>query len=345
MTDNFEIVLFGSGSSKVLGDTIYIHYEYQGKVYSYVYVCGSKFGLEQLISWHQKHKRQHIDALIISHADKDHAQYGAELVRQMKVNSIWMHQPWKYINDIYPKVNDGRITPQSLENRLIEKYSIIYEIAKVANQKSVPICEPKQGTNIGQFTIISPSKNLYMTLLQESGKTPEMSDYAKSSKEYDLIEEFVDNELLDDQTSTDPENEMSLVLSASLAGRKILLTGDIGGRGFNDAFNYACNCNINIDNYNVIQLPHHGSRHNITPAIMDKLFGAKYTKEKSTIALLTAPSESVDHPHGSVVNAAIRRNANVFIPASQGFLVYGVGRIYDDLEDVKPEGFRRMVKR
>lgn len=84
-----------------------------------------------------------------------------------------MNRPWLYIDEIWDKVNDGRITKDSLVRRLKEQYKYICDLENVAVEKGIEIIEAFQGTTIeDKLEILSPSKDFYLHLLVESNKTP-----------------------------------------------------------------------------------------------------------------------------------------------------------------------------
>ncbi len=117
---------------------------------------------------------------------------------------------------------------------------------------------------------------------------------------------------------TSEENESSVILYANLDGRGILLTGDAGNEALQNAHNYALNKNINISkSLSFIQIPHHGSRRNVSPSILNKFIGNKNTNKKNSIvAFVSAGKDDDRHPRRVVINAFIRRGCKVI--ATQG---------------------------
>jgi beta-lactamase superfamily II metal-dependent hydrolase len=75
---------------------------------------------------------------------------------------------------------------------------------------------------------------------------------------------------------------------------------------------------INLRAVDGIQIPHHGSKHNVGPTILDRIVGPKLQTE--TLAKVALVSASADggprHPNRRVVNAFMRRGAKVI--ATQG---------------------------
>jgi beta-lactamase superfamily II metal-dependent hydrolase len=68
-----------------------------------------------------------------------------------------------------------------------------------------------------------------------------------------------------------------------------------------------------------VQVPHHGSRHNVSTSVIDRILGPRKTTNDgltNKIAFVSAGRDSKTHPRKMVVNAFIRRGALVI--ATQG---------------------------
>ncbi len=116
---------------------------------------------------------------------------------------------------------------------------------------------------------------------------------------------------------TSSENEMSLVQYASLCGEKIVLTGDTGRNGLTEAAAYAPIAGLPLPGVDRIQVPHHGSRRNVSTAILDYWLGSRLaTKPESGsqtfTAIVSAAKNDSDHPRKAVVRAFIHRGGKVF---------------------------------
>lgn len=86
-----------------------------------------------------------------------------------------MNRPWIYAQEFYDnnRVIDGRITENSLGDRLKKKYSYIADLEEIADEKGIPIYEVFEGIVIENvFTVLSPSRDFYLDLMVESDKTP-----------------------------------------------------------------------------------------------------------------------------------------------------------------------------
>ncbi|MGE5109767.1 MAG: hypothetical protein ACM3JB_02845 [Acidobacteriaceae bacterium] len=128
-----------------------------------------------------------------------------------------------------------------------------------------------------------------------------------------------ENELLKDGGITSASNETSVVLYGDFGiGRRVLLTADAGIWGLTMANHFAQNQGLPLQGFMFVQIPHHGSRRNVGPTILNTLLGpilANGTVSRAT-AFVSAPKEDDTHPRKMVLNAFIRRGFNV--SATQG---------------------------
>jgi len=269
-----------------------------------------------------------IDFVVCSHSDQDHVCGLKTILENFEVKVLYMNRPWLYVDDVYEEAKkyDGRITKDSLERRLRENYKYISELEEIAIEKEVEIREAFQGEVIEErFTVLSPTKDLYLQLLVESDKTA-LEALEESSKkgfmavvktiaEYvrSLIESW-DDEKLRDNVITSAENEMSVILLGEMDEEDCLFTGDAGIRALETAADFADEQSKSIkDNVKFIQIPHHGGRHNVGPAILDRLIGTTVAEgeTRGKTAYVSAGKNS-DHPLQMVVNGFTRRGVEVY---------------------------------
>lgn len=262
-----------------------------------------------------------IDFIVCSHPHQDHAAGLTEILENFTVKSLYMNLPWNYIDELYDKVNDGRITQTSLETRLKEKYSYISKLEEIAEENGVPIYSALEGKIIcNRLTILSPSKEFYLQLLVESDKTPleeksvfeQVVHFAKEI--INKIKETWSDEKLREDVSTEPDNETSTVILGKMDEETFLLTGDVGIRGLQAAIDYASSIGESImDNVSVYEIPHHGGRHNVSPSILNQLVGEIVEENKETgKKAFVCTGKNSDHPLQMVVNAFMRRGVKVY---------------------------------
>lgn len=194
--------------------------------------------------------------------------------------------------------------------------------------------EPFAGSQIGEFTVMSPDQDWYVhTLIPEFEKSPEQKNAAASAayryagllseaarRAASWIAEKWDIETLREDVETSAENESSVVLYGVIDGRGILLTGDSGVRALTATADMASVLAVSLPNtLTFVQVPHHGSRHNVSSTVLDRIVGPRKAANaglSTKTSFASAGKDSPTHPRKAVVNAFIRRGATVV--ATQG---------------------------
>jgi hypothetical protein len=116
---------------------------------------------------------------------------------------------------------------------------------------------------------------------------------------------------------TSPENNMSVVQYANLFGVTVLLTADAGRATLGEAADYAPIAGLSLPGIDRVQIPHHGSRHNVSTELLDRWLGERLASkpaegQETFTAIASAAKEDDDHPRRSVVRAFIHRGGKVF---------------------------------
>ena len=271
-----------------------------------------------------------IDTVVCTHGDGDHSSGLPKVIGEFEVGGIWMNRPWLYASSIIDAFKDKRMTEASLERHLRAEYPILAEIEGVAKARRIPIYEALQGATVGAFAILAPSRERYINLIPEFSRTPEQAESHRSHSSTRTnplarvaqsvrdatgwIAETWGVETLAENPETTASNESSVVQMATLDGERIVLTGDAGVVALGEAADYADACGSNLPGIDFIQVPHHGSRHNVSPSALDRWVGPRLPRDESrgTIAYASVAKESKTHPRKKVVNAFIRRGAKVF---------------------------------
>ena len=270
-------------------------------------------------------KKRNIDFVVCSHPHIDHTAGLKYILENYRVNELYMNRPWLYIENLFPYVDDEKITKNSLEDRLKEQYSYIATLEDIALRKGIPIIETFEGTTISDVMIVlSPSKSFYLDLLVESSKTPLTGDSIEqkhslfSEKSTETIVESWTCEQLREDVFTSSENEMSIVClgcdcNDNPEENTFLLTGDAGIRALTNSINYTNINGFSIKDVKFIQIPHHGGRHNISPTLLDKLVGKIIPQYvSSTKTGFCSVGKNSNHPLKMVINAFTRRGVKVY---------------------------------
>ena len=128
----------------------------------------------------------------------------------------------------------------------------------------------------------------------------------EAAKEW--LDETWDVETLSDNPEpTSASNETSVVQYGEIGGKRILLTADVGPAGLNEAADYLDAMGV-TQPPNFVQVPHHGSRRNVTPSVLDRLLGPKVaTGRTQGTAFVSVGKDKTEYPRGQVKNAFLRR--------------------------------------
>jgi hypothetical protein len=96
---------------------------------------------------------------------------------------------------------------------------------------------------------------------------------------------------------------------------RILLTGDAGINALNWACDNADTIGIPRQPLDLVQVPHHGSRRNVSPQILDRLLGPIVDEgiSRGITAIASVPKDNTKPPRKMVTNAFLRRGAGVSV--------------------------------
>lgn len=325
MEDFFEID-FLNVESKKSGDAICVRYQINGQQKIHVVDGGFQATGDKVVT----HINQYynapafIDAVVVTHPDGDHAGGLRTVLDHFIVGELWMLRPWLYADELIDRFK--RFTSvENLKRRLKELYPNLAALEEIAIQKGIPIREPFQGVAIGAFNVLAPSKARYLDLVVESERTPEHHE-----KDEDIISGLlgllgdaartIANALWGEENfSTEPtsaENEMSVVQYACLCEKKILLTGDAGREALTEAADFAPYVGLTLPGIDRFQVPHHGSRRNVSTELLDRWLGEKPFFQPSPddttfTAIVSASKEDEHHPRKAVVRGVIHRKGKV----------------------------------
>lgn len=101
-----------------------------------------------------------------------------------------------------------------------------------------------------------------------------------------------------------------MVQWGSFGNKRILLTADVGPGGLTEAADYAEQISLLIQP-TLVQIPHHGSRRNVTPTVLNRWLG-KYPAENQGSAIASVGKNADIYPRKKVANAFTRRGYSVY---------------------------------
>ena len=337
MSDFFEIDFLDVESSKS-GDAILIRYRIDGLVYIHVVDGGFQATGDTVVDNINRYydRPDFIDSVVVSHSDGDHAGGLRSVLEEFRVGALWMLRPWLYANELIYRFSRYS-SVENLAKRLRQLYPNIAALEEIALANNIPIYEPFQGQRIGKFTVIAPTRKRYLDLIVQSEKTPEsvkeiadkfLSAFSEPwSKVISLIRAAWGEEVFSSE-ETSAENDMSVVQFVRLCNQTILLTADAGRGALNEAADYAPFVGLALPGIDRFQVPHHGSRRNVSTEVLDRWLGERLPLkpnqgEERFTAIVSAAEKDKAHPRKAVIRAMIHRGAKVISTEGSNLRVCG----------------------
>ena len=350
---NFEVDFLPVGEGS--GDAIVIRYGDENPGYYLHVVDGGRTDTAETIVNHinKFYPGYHISHMVLSHADDDHATGLVGVMEKMEVKHLWMNRPWLYASQILEHFH-GNFTLQGLIDDIKERHPYLVELEQLANEKGTVIHEVFQGTKIGELTVLAPTRERYINSIPDFGKTPTryttdaaqdqrpgfFRSMVEAAKKW--LEEKWDVETLAENTVTSASNESCVVQYGVLNGKGVLLTADVGPIGLAEAAEY--HAQLGLARPKFVQVPHHGSRHNVTPTVLDAWLGPKQPQGTEIgTAFCSVGSNKDDYPRGQVKNAFMRRGFPVYCTRTK-WISYSNGPGHPNTVAATAEAFANEVE-
>ena len=241
-----------------------------------------------------------IDHVVVTHPDKDHCEGLMPIIQNFEVGTIWMFRPWQYANYLR-HFYANKPSEQQLIRCLKAAYPFAAQIEQLGIDHAIPIVAPIAGSKIGEFSVLSPTITSYFARIRSSSR---------------ILKTLYGSSIVGGDNSS--ENDQSVVQGAVLDGNSIVLTGDAGENPLKDALAYLCVAGITAPFINIFQIPHHGSRQNISKATFQSWLGCTTTQstEKAHAmnkqAVISASANDKYHPSNGVILTVMNLGVTVF---------------------------------
>ena len=271
------------------------------------------------------YKTSHVDVVVSTHPDNDHAS-GLEIVlNELKIDYLMMHQPWSATEDISHLFEDSRVTDASVRKALQASLENARTLEKIAKEKGIKIVQPFWGVTGFNKTmrVLGPSEDFYKTLLPGYRGTPEPKEEAGTFGQFvikakEVVKKIAEKwgfETLDDSGETSAENNSSAILLFTIGDESMLFTADAGIPALTEAVARLQQENFDFSKLKFIQVPHHGSQRNIGPSLLNILIGPRLPQAANlkTAFASASPGGAPKHPAKKVTNAFLRRGASVHV--------------------------------
>jgi hypothetical protein len=247
------------------------------------------------------------------------------VINELQVDHLWMHQPWKHSESVAVAKSLSFMTFTGGE-KFTKSIKEMSELEDLAKTKGIPITEPFAGLTIddGMFRILGPSRQYYESLLPTMSSQPSALQKVLASlskgKEAVLsrmVEETLEHETLRDDGVTGPSNNSSVISLMTVDGYRSLFTGDAGIPALEEAITLLESEGYTAGGLAFVQVPHHGSRRNVGPSVLNRFLGSRVVATPRAMAFVSAPPENPEnkHPSKKVTNAFLRRGYPVHATA------------------------------
>ena len=261
-----------------------------------------------------------VDAVLCTHPDIDHACGLKIVLEKLDFGFLLMHKPWDHANEI-GELFKNPTTPTKLQEKLKKAITTAHELQQICDDKGKKIYEPFTGMTWDNLRILGPNRDYYQQLLAQFRETPAAMNPvpsillkalsgAKETVEWVAEKLDIQYESLDDSGVTSPENDSSTISLLTVDGYKLLFTGDAGIPALTAAADYATSLKVRLDDLRLMQVPHHGSKHNVGKTILNRI--------KAENALISVGAKAPKHPARKVTNALKRRGSFVCVTAGKG---------------------------
>lgn len=317
MIKAYEVRFFRVGSSSKGGDAILIRLIDENHNPTVIIVDGGyRENGEHIIEYLSHLGINTIDLVINTHPDIDHISGLIRLFEEedLTIKKLIMNRPWRDSNITADYFYDGRVTYNSVNKRMTEAFNYAYQLEQAAISKigEGNIIHPVVGNvYFNCLTILAPSKTLYRTKLLESDKTPTTIDDSSTnffSRTMKKLVRYIRGFMPWQNEDTSPINETSIVSLLCLPDKNYLLTGDAGRISLEEALKYkSSNYQIASSQICVMQLPHHGSRKNVSPELIKQIGAKEY--------IISCPPNGLEahHPSRRMVNMVLEQDSSAQI--------------------------------
>jgi beta-lactamase superfamily II metal-dependent hydrolase len=308
----YEVDVQAVGEGERSGDAIAVRYTIPGRTEPIVGIidAGFKPNGEMLVEHMPRYYgTKRVDFALLTHPDLDHVGGMGEVVRGLDVRCLLVHRPAEHG---YPS-NSGAEPAE--------------ELVALVKEKRGEVIEPFAGVNgwDNSFLIVGPTEAFYEEMLDQQ---QEVTKEAAAARGVTLAERIsrtrigkaVSRKLatfpvevpFGDAGGDNPRNNSSAILSLVVDDRHLLFMGDAGVPAINGALDFMGDRARSWPR--LALLPHHGSRHNLDLATIQRMLGGHADEQSYGIAVASVSAES-DNPSPRVVNAVGRRGYVVNVTA------------------------------
>ncbi|MGA8746436.1 MAG: MBL fold metallo-hydrolase [Solirubrobacterales bacterium] len=263
-----------------------------------------------------------VDLVILTHPDADHRGGVPTLLSNLDVGVLAAHDP---------VAHGGRAIP------VAEK---VTELRALATREGTQLIEPFTGTGGfgGALLIASPTEALYEQNLAEQlareggvAAAPSATREALQAEIARLSARVLPHLPVEvpfsDAGGDKPLNNTSTVIDLQFGEQRFLFTGDAGVPALDAAHQYLTAQGRAARPATMVQVAHHGSRHNASSDCLDRLLGPRTDERRGSalISISQAAAQDPRYPSPRVTNAYARRGYPCFANEGETMCLSGEG--------------------
>jgi beta-lactamase superfamily II metal-dependent hydrolase len=267
------------------------------------------------------YKVEDIDLVILTHPDGDHIGGLGTVIRELNVKALAAHDLAAH--------GGGDLKAAKATTELIE----------LARAEGAEIHEPFAGLSAfgGALLIAGPSLSFYEEKVAEEVQEEAAGTRQAAAKSAlreaaerlsaRILTAFPVETDFDDKGGTNPRNNTSAIVDLRVGDHRFLFTGDAGVPAIDVALDYLDTKGRTDVPPRFAQVPHHGSRHNGSRALIERMLGPATDEHRGSafISISEAASKDPRYPSPRIANALGRRGYEVCQTAGRSILHHGDG--------------------
>ncbi|MBK7381716.1 MAG: MBL fold metallo-hydrolase [Flavobacteriales bacterium] len=284
---------------------------------------GNKGDAESVITFLKGLGITYLDHIVCSHPHDDHAGGLEGIIKTIAFGRFWMHVPSRHIDMSQLRlalILESAQAKKNIVRILNESLQTTANLEAVVNKLGKTVEEPFADQVIGPLVVCGPTQAFYEQRLAEFKDLDKLRAFEMLMEHRQQQVSNEDRGLVAESSAlgvggTEPENNSSTILGLKFGDDTVLLTSDAGVEALDAAKSvYA------LANLRWMQIPHHGSRRNISEELI-----AHFNPKTAYVSAIG----SVKHPRKAVVNAFKRQGAKVFSthPAPGGHKRFRLGTV------------------
>lgn len=320
----FEIDFLAVGEGARSGDAIALRFTdpSDGQLAHVIIDAGFRQSGKDLVRhFTQTYGVDKVDLAIVTHPDGDHIGGMGVILEELRVGALAVHDLAAH--------GGAALTAAAVTSELIA----------LAKQEGTAVYEPFQGLNaFGEALLVAgPSEPFYEALVAEEVTAEKTGTrrqayksvlrqaaerlYARALSRFPLETDF------DDAGGTESRNNTSAIVDLRLGQHRFLFTADAGVLAIDGALDHLDACGRNDRYPDLVQVPHHGSRHNGSRALIERMVGPRGTDRRGLAYVSISEEAAKDprYPSPRITNAFGRRGYGVAPTAGQSIFLVGDG--------------------